>query len=231
MQGGQLATILEENAHRGELFVQEYATRLLRRVCVPLHTMIRHWIYRGELNDPHGDFFIVPRVSPSATPLAALAAAHAWSGSYELRTELLPSFIARPLADKILRAGKTINFLREVCGDTAWVQESAAAANFAQLEADQARTRCILYNVNDMMWSLRTFAVRQQCKHDAVLRQRFSTDLCIEVPHLGRVSIIHFVLTDAFVPAQATHTCLCRSILQKRCKRWWTPRARSWTRV
>ena len=199
MQGGQLATILKENAHRGERFVQEYAARLLRRVCVPLHTMIRHWIYRGELNDPHGDFFIAPRVSASATPLAALAAAHAWTGSYELRTALLPSFIGRPLATKILRAGKTINFLREVCGDTAWVQESAAAAQFAPLEADQVRTL--------IDCTLPTSCVLLECC-DSVQPGRASQAVRARVENLAALS-----------GALPSRCCACRTHPRRRCKR------------
>jgi gamma-tubulin complex component 3 len=144
VQGGQLATVLEHNAARGEAFVRDYAARLLRRVTVPLTTMIHHWIYRGELHDPHGDFFIAAkRASAVDAPLAALSAANAWSGSYEVREELLPDFVPRALAARVLRAGKTINFLREVCGDTAWVQESAAAeaAQVAVPDAEQARAR------------------------------------------------------------------------------------------
>lgn len=135
MQGGQLATILEANSGRGDLFCKEYASRLLRHVCVPLHTMINHWIYRGEINDPQGDFFIIPRQSPTLSQPAG----NAWHGSYQLRSELLPSFIPRPLANMILRAGKTINFLRENCGDMAWVQESACVAHMSTLAADQVR--------------------------------------------------------------------------------------------
>ena len=142
MQGGQLASILDDNAQRGESLVRDMALRLLRAVCAPLRTLISDWIHRGELNDPHNDFFIAPARQLPASGLSsstsgAVGAAgqgrghgstQLWRASYEVRPELLPRFIPRQLAERVLRAGKELNFLREACGDTAWVQEHAAAA-------------------------------------------------------------------------------------------------------
>lgn len=53
-----------------------------------------------------------------------------WRDAYELGRHLVPSFISEDLARKIVRAGKSINFLREECGDVAWVQKAAQAHSF-----------------------------------------------------------------------------------------------------
>ena len=133
LQGGQLASVLEANAGRGNVFESDYARRLLHRVSEPLLAMVHRWIYRGELNDPQHDFFIAPCAQlgePAST---------AWHGSYVLLPDLLPMFIPMDVAERILRAGKTISFLREACGDVAWVRESASAVHLAAATADKVR--------------------------------------------------------------------------------------------
>ena len=63
--------------------------------------------------------------------LAAPLEADHWRDAYELDQRLLPSFIGEDLARTIVRAGKSINFLREECGDVAWVQQAAHADGLA----------------------------------------------------------------------------------------------------
>lgn len=76
----------------------------------------------GEVDDHYGEFFVV------AQPVKAEAL---WRDGYQLQTAMLPSFIPEPLAQRILRTGKSINFLRVCCSDQGWAQaatEAVAAA-------------------------------------------------------------------------------------------------------
>lgn len=46
-------------------------------------------------------------------------------GRYQLRDTMLPSFLPKALAHKVLVTGKAINFLRACCHDEQWVREFA----------------------------------------------------------------------------------------------------------
>ena len=58
-----------------------------------------------------------------------------WRQGYGIDQSRLPQFLSSQLASRILRAGKSINFLLECCGDVAWVQERALAAHVVALSA------------------------------------------------------------------------------------------------
>ncbi|KAG2486861.1 hypothetical protein HYH03_014544 [Edaphochlamys debaryana] len=138
LEGGALAGAVHEFSRHGDPFVAANATRLLEQVCVPLYGMIRRWVLQGELDDPHGEFFVVQHDATAAVN-AALAAAAAgggggapppldvWRQSYGLDEARLPPFIGPSLASRILRAGKAIHYLRLACGDGGWVQQRAEA--------------------------------------------------------------------------------------------------------
>ena len=103
--------------------------------------MINKWVFEGELDDPFGDFFVAATNAPRGDSFDL------WADGYMLRLHLVPTFISEDLARKILRAGKSINFLRQCCDDVAWVQDNAADAMHsiqARLQFDQARClQCI----------------------------------------------------------------------------------------
>mmetsp|Transcript_3609 Transcript_3609/g.6859 ORF Transcript_3609/g.6859 Transcript_3609/m.6859 type:complete len:718 (-) Transcript_3609:13-2166(-) len=46
-----------------------------------------------------------------------------WRDKYSLRQAMVPSFISKPLANKILVIGKSINFIRQCCSDAKWVSD------------------------------------------------------------------------------------------------------------
>ncbi|KAL6744735.1 Spc98 family-domain-containing protein [Haematococcus lacustris] len=149
--------------------------KVLGSVCVPLFDMIRRWVFEGVLQDPHGEFFVraAPWVAASTAAargnltgeLAVLSLSSStapggvgvvggpggrdlWRQGYWLEAAQLPPFISPQLASKVLRAGKSINFLQDVCGDLAWVQAAAltsagAAAQAASLGALEALERVV----------------------------------------------------------------------------------------
>lgn len=134
-QGGAIATAVHGLTTCGCKFQRGFAKRLLRPVCVPLLEMINRWICEGSLDDAHSDFFVAPCEDHDGGNGSAGAAEvplrDAWHSAYELRLSLVPAFIDERLAEKILRAGKSINFLRGECDDVAWVQQAATAAHVA----------------------------------------------------------------------------------------------------
>ena len=114
--------------------------QVLHAACVPLFEMIRRWVFEGQIEDPHGEFFIVgvggaAASGTAADPAAAAAAGDMWRSGYAIDGSRLPRFLSQKLAARILRAGKSVNFLQESCGDVAWVQERAMSAQAAAAAA------------------------------------------------------------------------------------------------
>lgn len=156
MQGGAIATAVHGLTACGCKFQRGFAKRLLGPVCVPLLDMINRWIYEGSLDDAHGDFFVAACEDAEATaggsggggggPTVGAPEAprrDAWHSAYELRLSLVPAFIDERLAERILRAGKSINFLRGECNDVAWVQQAATAAHVAPDFGEQVWRFCL----------------------------------------------------------------------------------------
>lgn len=148
MVGGQLAGRVWGASKVGDPLARGYATRILQQVCVPLFDMIRHWVFDGLLQDPGCEFFIVPNSSSTAgssnsssnqiprrqqqgavtSSSSSSVERDLWRDAYKLELAKLPPFITQELAKIIERAGKSINFLRDACGDMQWVQDWAPAA-------------------------------------------------------------------------------------------------------
>eukprot|EP00878_Enallax_costatus_P044484 GHUV01053126.1.p4 GENE.GHUV01053126.1~~GHUV01053126.1.p4 ORF type:complete len:113 (+),score=34.22 GHUV01053126.1:130-468(+) len=97
-------------------------------MCVPLFDMIRRWVFEGVLEDPACEFFIVPSSTNTSSNRDL------WRDAYRIEPAKLPPFINAELAATILRAGKSINFLRDACNDARWVQEWAPGASEAAAE-------------------------------------------------------------------------------------------------
>ncbi|KAJ8683568.1 hypothetical protein QAD02_019360 [Eretmocerus hayati] len=107
--GGALASAIYEFSHHGDPRVKKLVKRILESVSEPLYNMLLRWITDGELDDPNKEFFI--------ESCAEVAGERMWHEKYQVRDSMVPSFISRSQAKKILGTGKSINFLREVCKD------------------------------------------------------------------------------------------------------------------
>ncbi|KAL5995422.1 Gamma-tubulin complex component 3 [Asimina triloba] len=122
LRGGAMAGAIHGHAQHGDPMVQDFMRRLLRRVCSPLFEMVRSWVLEGELEDIFGEFFIVGQ---------PVKAESLWREGYQLHDGMLPAFISPSLAQRILRTGKSINFLRVCCDDQGWADAASEAASAA----------------------------------------------------------------------------------------------------
>ncbi|GAB2266886.1 Gamma-tubulin complex component 3 [Dionaea muscipula] len=118
LKGGEMAGAIHMHAQHGDPLVHEFMRRLLRRVCSPLFEMVRSWVLEGELEDRYAEFFIVGQ---------PVNVESLWREGYRLRAAMLPSFISQSLARRILRTGKSINFLRVCCDDRGWADSATEA--------------------------------------------------------------------------------------------------------
>ncbi|KAI4257328.1 MAG: hypothetical protein LQ352_001678 [Teloschistes flavicans] len=110
----------------GDPFVAAFAERMLAQITRPFYEMLRQWIYDGELSDPYHEFFVHeqrPKLEISESGIARPApATSVWEDKYKLEEAMIPSIIAEEFAKKIFLIGKSLNFIRYGCGDSAWVE-------------------------------------------------------------------------------------------------------------
>lgn len=130
-KGGALLRDVSLQLQHGDPAVQTLVARLLRQMAEPVLEALRLWLTRGELEDAAGEFFI--QRGPAGD--AAKGAAALWREGYVLRPEMLPPFVSAELARAVLRCGRTINFLKTVCGDYDWAADAGAAEDERALEA------------------------------------------------------------------------------------------------
>ncbi|KAH8397507.1 hypothetical protein KR222_008425, partial [Zaprionus bogoriensis] len=106
-KGGELASVVHQFCNNGDPMVDQLVTDLLTVCCAPLVRMISKWMLEGGIEDNFGEFFI--------ESLTEVGADRLWHDKFRLRRNMLPKFMSMELADKILKTGKSINFLREIC--------------------------------------------------------------------------------------------------------------------
>lgn len=113
--------------------VESFAEGLLVHVTRPFYSMLRQWIYDGELSDPYHEFFVSEQESnPDATDQDGRArggASSVWQDKYKLDQGMVPSIITQDFAQKVFLIGKSLNFIRYSCGDSEWVTEYSRAAS------------------------------------------------------------------------------------------------------
>lgn len=108
-KGGALVSSVHRFLRHGSNCALQVSAKVLSAVCTPLYLMLSNWLLDGKLNDPCGEFFIEAR--------AISAPERLWHDKYHVRKSMIPSFITLEQANKILAAGKSINFLRQICKD------------------------------------------------------------------------------------------------------------------
>ncbi|TKY85174.1 hypothetical protein EX895_006254 [Sporisorium graminicola] len=136
--GGSLVSLIHSYTFNGDPFIRRFTSGLLDEVSKPFFHSLSLWIYEGELQDPFHEFFVElnddPRKAsqsrsngnPSDGDLPSFSdldgdAASLWQNKFVFRKEMLPSFLQESFGRKIFSTGKSLNFIRQSCGDVDWV--------------------------------------------------------------------------------------------------------------
>ena len=133
-KGGQLISMVHGfSSSHGDPFVGAFAERLLSSVTRPFYDMLRQWIYDGELSDPYHEFFVIEQDAQVNGEVTAdprrVAALSVWQDKYKLDDDMVPSIITQEFAKKVFLIGKSLNFIRYGCGDSAWVEAYSKQAS------------------------------------------------------------------------------------------------------
>ncbi|EEB07522.2 gamma tubulin complex Spc98/GCP3 subunit Alp6 [Schizosaccharomyces japonicus yFS275] len=107
----------------GDPFLRDLGEKLLQKVSRPFYEMVEYWVYRGELIDPHNEFFIREKAENTHDNDVQGTGRIVWKGKYFVDDSLIPVFISPNLANKIFLIGKSLNFIKHGCGDQQWNEE------------------------------------------------------------------------------------------------------------
>ncbi|CAA3021025.1 gamma-tubulin complex component 3 [Olea europaea subsp. europaea] len=187
LKGGAMAGAIHMHAQHGDPLVNDFMKRLLRRVCSPLFEMVRSWVLEGELEDIFAEFFILSQ---------QVKAESLWREGYQLHAAMLPSFISQSLAERILRTGKSINFLRVCCDDRGWSNATTEAAAAA---GTTTRRGGLGYGETDALESLITEAAKRIDKHllDVLYNQYKFREHCLAIKRyllLGQGDFVQYLM-------------------------------------
>lgn len=187
LRGGAMTGMIHLHAQHGDPLVHEFMGRLLQRVCSPLYEMVKRWVLEGELEDLFTEFFIVSQ---------PVKAESLWREGYRLHAAMLPSFISPSLAQRILRTGKSINFLRVCCDDSGW---SKAATEAAPATGATARRGGFGYGETDALESLVDEAAKRIDKHllDVIYKRYKFKEHCLAIKRyllLGQGDFVQYLM-------------------------------------
>lgn len=187
LRGGAMAGAIHLHAQHGDLLVHEFMKRLLRRVCSPLFEMVRSWVLEGELEDIFAEFFVVGH---------PVKAESLWREGYRLHSGMLPSFISQSLAQRILRTGKSINFLRVCCDDRGWADAATEAATAA---GTSTRRGSLGYGETDALETLVIEAAKRIDKHllDVIYKRYKFREHCLAIKRyllLGQGDFVQYLM-------------------------------------
>lgn len=187
LRGGAMAGAIHLHAQHGDLLVHEFMKHLLRRVCSPLFEMVRSWVLEGELEDIFAEFFVVGH---------PVKAESLWREGYRLHSGMLPSFISQSLAQRILRTGKSINFLRVCCDDRGWADAATEAATAA---GTSTRRGSLGYGETDALETLVIEAAKRIDKHllDVIYKRYKFREHCLAIKRyllLGQGDFVQYLM-------------------------------------
>ena len=124
-KGGELISLIHNfSSSHGDPFVHTFAERLLTHITRPFYNMLRAWIYDGELEDPYREFFVYENQDHEDS-----GATSVWEHKYRINQAMIPSIITEDFANKVFLIGKSLNFIRYGCGDSAWVESYSKDAS------------------------------------------------------------------------------------------------------
>ena len=109
-RGGTLINIIYESTFTGCPKMCRIMKSFLWEVLVSLQSLLYKWLCLGEIESQHPkDFFIQQNPADNG---------EIWEKGYELDLDSIPDIITLRLAERILIIGKTVSFLRNVCGES-----------------------------------------------------------------------------------------------------------------
>lgn len=108
-RGGQLAMVVYRFMQQGDKQIRAIITRILSQIVLPIRQMLSSWIFHGEIQDPFDEFFIGSLMISSSTSVD--------EKQYVTNDHMIPGFITRQQANKILATGKAIHLLKKVCAE------------------------------------------------------------------------------------------------------------------
>ena len=107
----------------GDPYIRTFAHNLLHKITRPWYEMLKTWIYAGRLVDPFQEFFVFKTTTRPAQTGAKNGGGggSAWETRYSLRRELVPGFLGEGVVRKVFLIGKSLNFIREDCGEEGYI--------------------------------------------------------------------------------------------------------------
>ncbi|XP_053403084.1 gamma-tubulin complex component 3-like [Mercenaria mercenaria] len=142
-KGGALASAIYSYMQHGDPFVKSLIKHILTMVSQPIYATLLRWIYDGELEDTHDEFFVAADPTVKNDKL--------WHDKYSLRKSMIPTFITTEQAKRILLTGKSINYLRQVCQDRSPTKGREAAMALDMSQAEWMFTQDLSNNFLDMI--------------------------------------------------------------------------------
>ncbi|XP_052801228.1 gamma-tubulin complex component 3 homolog isoform X1 [Mya arenaria] len=142
-KGGALASTIYSYMQHGDPFVKSLIKHILTMVSQPIYATLLRWIYDGELEDTHDEFFVAADPTVKNDRL--------WHDKYSLRKSMIPAYITTDQARRILLTGKSINFLRQVCQDRTPTPGREVAMAFDMSQAEWMFTQDQSNNFQDMI--------------------------------------------------------------------------------
>lgn len=136
MQGAEVLSYLYTNitSLSGNTSAQNIITHLTEMAAQPYIKMLQLWVTKGVIVDPHLEFQVEDNaiVNRDVGNLDHYSAEY-WEKRYTIRRDKVPTFL-RDHSDRILRAGKYLNVIRQ-CGTTQYLatrsEEDSAAPQFS----------------------------------------------------------------------------------------------------
>ncbi|POM68539.1 Gamma-tubulin complex component [Phytophthora palmivora] len=122
-----LAAQIDEDAETRQPNERVVSSLTLRTLIVWIQDPLDRMRLMARLID-RGEFFVVADATVSDDQF--------WAKKYTLNMKMLPTFIPSELAKKILVIGKSINFIRQCCGNADWVMDAAQETAMIGMESE-----------------------------------------------------------------------------------------------
>ncbi|GAA5945281.1 Spc98p [Sporobolomyces koalae] len=144
--GGAFLTTLHAYTSNGDPFIRNFSARLLKTLSRPFFSTLSSWIYHGELRDPYSEFFV--ELNPAlgnegderwkrrggtgydadnwgnnsdVQDERGVPSHELWGDKFSFRKDMLPGFLEESFGRKIFSTGKSLNFMKYSCADSAWI--------------------------------------------------------------------------------------------------------------